>query len=84
MRANLRLVTGADSPFPEPSADRPARGVLPDLRGVDCEQTVFDLHNTLLIARSRRLALEARLAALGIRIDPDTGAVRLTGRMTGR
>ena len=42
------------------------------------DQTVFDLHYTVMMARARRLALEAELAAQGIVIDPDTGTVRVT------
>lgn len=42
------------------------------------DQTVFDLQYTLLRAQARRLALEADLAAQGIRIDPHTGVVSLS------
>ena len=58
----------------------PADDRQPDLRQIGhyFDQTVFDLHYTIMMARARRLALEAELAAQGIIIDPDTGAVQVT------
>ncbi len=48
--------------------------------GPDCDRSVVAMHNALLMAQTRRMALEARLAALGIHIDAETGAVRLKSR----
>lgn len=42
------------------------------------DQTVFDLQYTLLMARTRNMALDERLTSLGVVVDSRTGEVRLT------
>lgn len=54
---------------------------LPKRKAVDIghyfDQSVFDLQYTLLVARTRNMALDDDLAALGVTVDPETGEVTL-------
>ena len=80
MPATLRVI---DRPEPARTDQRvpvPLPATAHHRIGPDCDRSVVAMHNALLMAQTRRMALEARLAALGIHIDAETGAVRMKSR----